>query len=261
MEYTEEAILEIKEKYTDIGHVYKELLFKIAELEQKLLNAKSREYLMEGVRRRLKILNRCIHKIFELFPIDRRDLLTNDELTDLAINLHAFFVNISGIFDNLAWVFVYENDLYGSPREGRFGKFDIGLFNEKFQTHLEPNLRDYLKSETMQAWYNEYSKNYRDALAHRIPLYVPPSALNEDDGKRYKQIEEQIHMLDFSLPEAMTKYEQLLEEQRNLGRPCVLFAHSFREGCKYIYFHAQVIADFVTIEEIINKFCDNSFAK
>jgi hypothetical protein len=34
------------------------------------------------------------------------------DFSDLDINLHAFFVNISGILDNLGWVFVYENDLF-----------------------------------------------------------------------------------------------------------------------------------------------------
>ena len=48
---------------------------------------------------------------------------------------------------------------------------------------------DYLNSEPIINWYSDYSKNYRDALAHRIPLYVPPSVLNKDDEKEYFELE------------------------------------------------------------------------
>jgi hypothetical protein len=44
----------------------------------------------------------------------------------------------------------------------------------------------------MQTWYTEYSKNYRDALAHRIPLYVPPSALNKEEQEEYMLLEKQL---------------------------------------------------------------------
>lgn len=224
-------------------------------MSSRLSNPIAREYLSQGVSRRLKVLERCICNIYCLFPPEKRNLLTKNELTDLSINLHAFFVNISGILDNLAWVFVYEKNLYGSAKVGKLGKYDVGLFNKKTLKYLWPKLSDYLKTESMGNWYKEYSKNYRDALAHRIPLYVPPSALNEKEGEKYAQIEEQLQLLDMGNPEELTRYEQLREEQSDLGRPCVLFAHSFREKCKQVYFHAQVIADFMTVKEIIDRFC------
>ena len=254
MSYTKKAILKIKRKYANIESVHSNLLLKLFTLASKIKNENSREYLMEGVGRRLGILARCVYNVFKLFPVDRKELLTKDELADLYINLHAFFINISGVFDNLGWVFIYENDLFGKPKDGKLGKCDIGLFNKKTQAHLGPILNKYLKSTSLQNWYTVYSKNYRDALAHRIPLYVPPAALNNEESKRYRQIEERLR--GYSLPEEMKEYLQMQEEQSKLGRPCVLFAHSCREECKVVYFHAQVIADFMTIEKIINIFCD-----
>jgi hypothetical protein len=255
MDYTEDAIIKIKRQYAEIKPIYRNLLFKTMGLNSKLHNEKSREYLTHGAGRRLKVLARCIENVFKIFPVDRSDFLIKDELTDLAINLHVFFVNISGILDNLAWVFVYENNLFGKREEGKISRHDVGLFNEKTQAHLGSGLNEYLKSDTLQTWYTEYSKNYRDALAHRIPLYVPPSALNKEEIERYRQIEEQLW--DYSSPEAVAGHQQIIEEQSKLGRPCVVFAHSYSEKSKLVYFHAQVIADFMTIEEIINKFCDN----
>lgn len=259
MAYTKEAILKIENDYAEIHSRYHKLMFKLTELNSHIRDDEAREYLMQGVGRRLKTLARCVKNIFEIFPADRSDLLTKDELTDLAINLHAFFINVSGILDNLAWVFVYENDLVGKPKEGKLGRRDVGLFNNNTLKHLGDSLKEYLESDRMQTWYANYSKNYRDALAHRIPLYVPPSELNKEDSERYSQIEEQLH--DYSSPEAISKHQQLREEQQKLERPCFFFAQSLREDAKAILFHPQIIADFKTIEEITIIFCNDFFGK
>ena len=254
MVYDEENIKKIKEKYAEIDHVYTRLVLNLSHLRLKLTNEKACEYLVQGVGRRLNILTRCLHNIFKIFPVEKTDLLPRDDLTDLDINLHAFFVNISGILDNLGWVFVYENDLFGSSEEGKIAKLGVGLFNKKTQIHLKPELNNYLKSKKMQTWYTEYSKNYRDALAHRIPLYVPPSALNKEEQEEYMLLEMQLW--DFNSLEAILQHDEILDKQSKLGRACPLFAHSLNEGSPPLFLHAQVIADFVTIEEIINKFCD-----
>ena len=255
MFYNEEDIIKIKEKYADIHHIYEELMLKLLHLRSKLTKEKAREYLMQGVGRRLNVLTKCTHNIFRIFPVEKTDLLPRDDLTDLDINLHAFFVNISGIIDNLGWVFVYENDLFGSPKEGKIDKNGVGLLNKKTQAHLGPDLNEYLKSERMQTWYTEYSKNYRDALAHRIPLYVPPSLLNKEENDEYMLLEKELW--DFTSLEAISLHDQIIKKQSQLGRPCPFFAHSCSEKGKPLFLHAQVIADFMTIEEIINKFCDD----
>jgi len=255
MAYSEENTRKIKEEYDGIDAIYNRLKFDIASFDSKLKNKKSHEYLLEGVSRRLGILARCIRNIFRIFPVEKKDLLSRDDLTDLAINLHAFVVNISGIIDNLGWVFVYENDLFGSPKEGKIDKNGVGLFNKKTQAHLGPDLNTYLKSDRMKTWYTEYSKNYRDALAHRIPLYVPPSALNKKEKEEYMLLEKQLW--DYSSSETISQHDQIRKKQSQLGQPCRLIMHSFGEKSKFIFFHPQVIADFMTIEEIINKFCDN----
>ena len=49
-------------------------------------------------------------------------------------------------------------------------------------------LADYLAPGDTQKWHSEYAKEYRDALAHRIPLYVPLFRLTDDDKKRFEEI-------------------------------------------------------------------------
>jgi hypothetical protein len=69
-------------------------------------NERAREYLRSGVGRRLRVLHRTLSNMFELFPVETVQPLDRDDLDDAQINLHAFIMNLYGLFDNLAWAFV-----------------------------------------------------------------------------------------------------------------------------------------------------------
>lgn len=259
MSYSEENIKKIKEKYADVDYIYRQLMLKLSRVHSKLTNEKAREYLMQGVGRRLTIFTKSLQNIFRIFPVEKTYRLPKDDLTDLYINLHAFFVNISGILDNLGWIFVYENDLLGSPKEGKITKLGVGLFNKKTQVHLKAEFKAYIKSDRIQAWYKEYLKDYRDTLVHRIPLYVPPAALTKKEQDEFREMEKQLwnhglKLWDYSSSEDFLKHDEMIEKQSQLGQACTLFAHSFNEGSKPVFLHAQILADFITIGDIINKY-------
>jgi hypothetical protein len=155
----------------------------------------------------------------------------------------------------LGWVFVYEHDLAGEQKDGKLGRNDIGLFKSNTQRHLPVTLRTYLKSGHLHTWYSEYTKNYRDALAHRISLYVPPSILGGTDLEKYREFEAQQQTLDLTKFENLKIYEEIMEQQRQLGQSSPFFAHSYSEDGWPVFLHAQIIADYKTVEEIINMFC------
>jgi hypothetical protein len=253
MGYSKAAILEINRKYAEIKSSFKELILTLSDLNTKLKSKRAQKYLMQGAGRRINILSRCIDNVFKIFPLEKSDLLSSNELTDLSINLHAFFVNISGILDNLGWVYIFENNLFGEPKEGKVNKYGVGLFNKKTQEHLNHRLKAYLTSSRTQSWYNNYSKNYRDALAHRVPLYVPPAALNDEEVEEYLSLERSLW--DFSSIDKIDGHDLNRIKQSQLGRPCHFFTHSLDEDRQPMYFHAQIITDFITIEEIVKKFC------
>lgn len=256
MAYDQRSLKEITEKYQNVGQDHDQLMLRLGSLRSKLKNDKAIEYLMQGAGRRLGTITRCIENIFRIFPIGQTELLAKDDLTDLGINLHAFFVNISGIFDNLGWVFAFEHDLVGKPKEMKLRRIDIGLFNPKTQSYLPKTLCTYLNSNRMRTWHSEYSKNYRDALAHRIPLYVAPSLLIGADLEKYNEFEVQLQNLNLTKDENLETYKKILEKQRQLGQASPFFAHSDGEKGRPVYLHAQVIADYATIEEIVIKFCE-----
>jgi hypothetical protein len=141
----------------------------IFDLSAKIKEEKAREYLHYGVGRRLEVIERCIENIFLIFPVERNNLLCREELIDVMINLHAFFVNIFGLLDNLAWVLIHEKKLAGI-----IDKKKVGLFKRETKKYLPNKFCQYLDSPQMKLWHEQYLTNYRDAFSHRIPLYVPP---------------------------------------------------------------------------------------
>lgn len=214
-----------------------------------LATEKAQEYLNHGVCRRLKVVARCLDKIFEIFPVDRTQLLNWDEVADIQIHLHAFVININGLLDNLAWVFVCEKALEGVIEGGRQG---IGLFKKETQKHLPDELKIHLATERMREWHNRYAKDYRDVLAHRIPLYVPPSMVTTDDVEQYKATE-RAQMAALLSGDFAGAHQKNLELEA-LQKVCFTFTHSYSESEMVLYLHPQMIADANTVLELNEKF-------
>ncbi len=256
MKYSIEKIQELNDFRVNLKSKHQALFSKISVLNCNLNKADAREFLMQGAGRRLKTITRCLENIFEIFPVDREDKLSSDELSDITINIHSYFINIAGLFDNLGWVFVYENDLYGKPRDNKINRHGVGLFNEKTQARLKPDLVTYLTEERISSWYENYSKGYRDALVHRIPLYVPPAILNGEEAETYRGIEQDIGQLDLSKPEDINSWGEMMESQKALGSISMVFAHSAGENDP-VFLHAQLVCDYLTVEEVMENFCSH----
>ena len=86
------------------------------------------------------------------------------------------------------------------------------------------------------------------ALAHRIPLYIPPYAISKEQGAEYDKLEilknEAVKKLDFD------ERDRLTTEQMALATFKPWMQHSFDEKSKTVYFHPQMLCDFATIEKI-----------
>jgi len=86
-------------------------------------------------------------------------------------------------------------------------------------------------------------------LAHRIPPYVPPATLNDEQCLNFKKLDQEIER---SLKEGkFERASELQDEQEKLGKSNPLFVHSFSEKAKLVYLHPQLIADFSTVEELL----------
>jgi len=213
-------------------------------------NPRAKEHMLHGVARRMKLLRRCLSNVFQLFPPNATSPLASEDLDEVQISLHAFVMNLYGLFENLAWAFVLRHDL--EAKTG--GRRGIGLFLRSTQQHLPPVLADYLTSQTMVTWHTDYLKNYRDALAHRIPLYIPPSTLTPQEGERFTALEhEKFECLKL---QKFDRLDQIRAEQASLGSACPMFLHSFEDEGKPkpVYLHPQMLCDAKTVLEFCPKY-------
>lgn len=211
---------------------------------QELEGAGIKEHLLHGVARRLSVLKRSLENIYCTFPPTTNRPLEKNDLYDVQINLHAYVMNLYGIFDNWAWAFVHKHNLLRQVR----GKHGVGLFNKNTTRFLPQILREYLANENISSWHEDYLKSFRDALAHRIPLYIPPSEVTKEEGQRYNELEsEKINLIKTM---QWGRLEKLYEEQSNIGRPSFMFIHSYEEGQqKPMVLHPQLLCDGLAVVE------------
>jgi len=248
LSYSAELIQDLhREKSITLSSFKKQYLELFQLLGPKLRSQKAIEYLNQGVLRRMKLVRRCVERIFEIFPPEREELLSSDELNDIDIHLHAFIIHISGILDNLAWVIVHERSLESAIGD----RMKVGLFKPETQVHLSPEFRAYLQSPKTRKWHNRYAKNFRDALAHRIPLYLPPSTILSSDADRYQSLECQ--KMTALIHGDIEGSDKLGKEADSLQNVCDFFVHSFLEKSARIMLHPQLLVDCKTLVETIHE--------
>jgi hypothetical protein len=250
MYYSEDALKQLADGYASMNYKLDALLERFFLLELK--NRRALEFARQGFPRRLKVMARCIANVFGGIPPERAELPSRDELSDATINIQSFVFNVFGAVDNLAWVWMHEN---GQKRNDGTPIPDthvgLGPQNRSVRATLSPEFRDYLGS--LDPWFSHLA-DLRHALAHRIPLYIPPYVIQTKDEPAYLAFE--AGMLEAAKNGDGPEYDRLSTEQLKLGhfRPWV--QHSFEEGAKPVVFHAQILADFNTIDELGCKMLD-----
>ena len=257
--FTDKALEEIFSAYSEVQNRDSKLTIKIYTFTSRLENERAIEFMQHGVNRRLGVIYRCLENIFTTFPPNRIELLDRNDRLDVEINLHAFLINVYGIIESTGLALAHENDLIGEESDHKLPAQKISLFKRRFRRLLNPNLCAYLRRSTTTQWFNEYAKNYRDALAHRIPPYVPPSALKDEEARRYKFLEKEASRL--RKEGNFEQIEAIQNEQNRLGKANPLFVHSFSEEAKPVYLHPQLIADFRTVEELVDTAISNFYCE
>ena len=247
MSYSEDGLQELEKKFLDLREKNNDLLLHF--LERKYVNNKAREFVQHGLCRRLRLMIRCIEKVFEVLPPDTQDVPEEDVIHDVTVHLQAFLFNTYGCLDNLAHIWVWEMNVKG--RDGqpiRRERIGFGEQNREILDSLPETFTRYLSE--VREWRKDL-ENFRHALAHRIPLYIPPGYLIEGKAEEYYKLQRQINeaacKLDFRTA------DQLEEEQSALLSFHPMATHSFDEGPKIMFFHPQMLNDFHIVQEIASK--------
>lgn len=160
----------------------------------------------------LKEIHLHLSKLIKLNGKEKRDPY---ETTETNIFLNAFYVNLFGGLDNLAWSLQHELKLIEGASESNSSKFYVTLFHKKFIKQLrifDADLCDRILS--FKPWYDE-AKRFRDPAAHRIPLTVPTGILTDEYKEEYDAAVKEFEGSDYNTdPEG---YMNAMRKQHSVG--------------------------------------------
>jgi hypothetical protein len=209
-------------------------------------SAQAREHAQHGFARRIGTLMRCVDLVFDLLPLDLADIPAREETIDATICIQAFVFNVFGCLENVAWIWAYEKNVT-QPNGHALNPKQVGL-GDKYRhvwASFTEELRNYITRR--QDWF-DHLKSFRDSLAHRIPLYIPPYIVLEDKEADY-------HALAAASYQALLRgkvdeSERLNAQKMALVRFWPVMTHSFSERAPRAAFHPQLLADANTVHEM-----------
>ncbi|WPZ13480.1 hypothetical protein T8J41_15170 [Nitratireductor rhodophyticola] len=213
---------------------------------RKYRTERAREFAHQGFCRRLGTMVRAIDVVFTKLPPELDAVPDRDTVVDATLMIQAFVLNAFGCLDNLAWIWVCEKPVT-TAEGGELEPLKVGLGpkNKEVRASFSKEFAAYLAKR--QDWVDKHLKGFRDSLAHRIPLYIPPFIITPEVAGEYSRLEkacgEAVQKLNFVL------YDKLQAEQRALGIWRPWMTHSVTEMSPRVVFHAQLLQDYVTIVE------------
>lgn len=247
MYFSEDEIRRLNAELPKIIKDYEKTLLKYGLRQFK--TEKSNEFVKQGFLRRLKTINHCILSIYEACPPENEEKLNSKDLLKVTVNIHAIIINIYGCLDNLARVWAEEKSIKNKDgSELRNHQIGFNKTQKLVWRSFPYAFKQYL--EGRKGWLT-HIEEFRHALAHRIPPYIPPYVSNEEEALIEKQLEAK--RTDALQKHNFEEYERLSQEIESIGSFIPLLTHSFSEKSKQMFFHAQVISDWNTIIEISEK--------
>ena len=244
MIYSNESRQELWDQFVGLEGKCNKLITEYSEKEFR--NEEAKNYVQHGLCRRLSLMTRCIEKVFEVLPPDNDEFPDENLIYDVTVPLQAFVINAYGCLDNLAHIWVLEENVTqenGNPLPLNY--IGLGPQNKTVLKSLPKEFAKYLVEKT--SWYKKL-EGFRHALAHRIPLYIPPGYLTHEKEEKYLEIQMRI---DEALSEQNREQVNRLEKEKaDLLEFIPIAVHSSGDSIDFLYFHPQMLKDFHTILEL-----------
>jgi hypothetical protein len=198
------------------------------------------QYATHGFLRRFNTMHHCIERVFAILPPEQDQRPSGTILYDATVFIQSFVMNAFGALDNLAWVWVSEKPLKLSRN-----KIGLGPKCEEVRGSLTEETSDYLTAH--DDWFDDLI-DFRDALAHRISLYIPPYIVSVKNEAAHKALEAR---------KLATKdndeYDRLSAEQRTMEEFHPIMKHALDDNKPPVPFHFRMVNDFRTGEEIAER--------
>ena len=210
---------------------------------------RARGFARHGFPSRLALMLHCIERSMEALPPRIHWIPESDGILDGTVFLQAFVTNVFGCIDNLAHIWVCEKGLTtedGTPLpNSRIGlRPEYGAVLDSLSPEFAGRLKEF------GPWF-EYLDEFRRALEHRVPLYVPRDSVPEDRLRKFGEIGERMKEAEGRGDHAGA--ERLMDEQHGVDLFFPITAHAFGENADKVFFHFQMASGFNTVEEIARR--------
>ncbi len=239
--FSDAQIAELHKGREDANRTYADLQERYVTRTYK--DAHAQEHALHGFTRRLGTLIRAVNLVFDYLPPELDEIPERDTVVDATIAIQSFVFNTFGCLDNLAWIFVHEKAVTKADGTA-LDPQGVSLGAKAVRAKFSKDFNDYINSRA--DWFKGM-KNFRDSLAHRIPLYIPPFIVMPDVVDEYNRLERESG--DAMRAHKFGEYDRLQAEQKKLGRFRPWMTHSRTENAPSIVIHSQLLADFNTVDE------------
>jgi hypothetical protein len=176
----------------------------------------------------------------------------------LTLLINAYYLNLAGSLDNLAWAIAYHHSLWIPIDENNWKqRRNVHLMGREFLEAISAkglaNLSQRLCS--LKDWYREM-KEFRDPAAHRIPILVPRAIYSESDIQ-------EMHRLDCVSVNAIEKGDRdeeraAFHKSNSLGRQMPVFI-SESTSVQLYDLAGRINQDHVNWHEIVDAFLNEGF--
>ena len=220
-------------------------------LAGRMRNADAANFVLHGVGRRMGTMLASLRGMLAKNLTERTEPLSLDAAKEVSRDLNSIYLDIIGILDNYAWCLLHELASAESKDHARRVPQGVGLFNRRFLSDVALHALA-ADLSAFRGWVDEV-KTRRDPAAHRIPLYLPTTALNEADLQVYEDLQDKMNRA-FERAD-MDEAERLQEEQGRLGTFAPCFQHHPDEEVMPIFPTVpQDIANMLKIDRVVRDF-------
>lgn len=208
-------------------------------------------YLRFGAGRRLKMMWDAYRNLIHIAYPERNTPLDGEETAEITRDINTIYMNIRGVLDNFAWCLLYEFDKDSANELNERGRAKVGIFSHCVTScEALSEIRDSLLAH--KKWGDEV-RDRRDPVAHRIPLYVPPTHLQDGEYDKYSNKFDEF----FSASEALDfeKADVFIKQLDEVGTFVPIFMHHPNDGPISLYpIMPNDVVHVIEICEIIGNF-------
>ena len=207
-------------------HADSDIIADYTRLVGQLSNEEARYYLRFGFIPRALQIKEARFQLLQVMEKSGGSALDVYHTTSLNMYLNSLYFNMCGAMDNLAWGMQHEASVVDDLGKD---KRDVGLFARKFKQGLKNIDSSVAKTLGDCTEWGREMKEFRDPIAHRIPLYISRCVITTESQKEeYRAYERNLGETDYS--EDPNAYMEAFRNMLQVGTFKAVFLGVYSSG-------------------------------